>query len=103
MYLGVHATDWSWAALGADFNNSGYTDLFVSNGIYGRTNELDYIHFITQDHIQQRLEGELTEEDVRLAEHAPQVKISNYMFANRGGLNFENVSDRKSIRLNSSH
>lgn len=92
MYLGVHATDWSWAALGADFNNNGYTDLFVSNGIYGRSNELDYIHFITQDHIQQRLEGELTEEDVRLAEHAPQVKISNYMFANRGGLNFENVS-----------
>src|SRR5690625_7908790 len=91
MYLGVHATDWSWAALGADFNNSGYTDLFVSNGIYGRTNELDYIHFITQDHIQQRLERELTEEDVRLAEHSPHVKSSNYNFENRDGHTFEDV------------
>ena len=30
---GVEATDWSWGALSFDFNNDGWKDLFVSNGI----------------------------------------------------------------------
>lgn len=93
MLAGVHATDWSWAALGADFNNSGYTDLFVSNGIKGRTNDLDYINFISEDEIQYRLRGTLTEEDLKLAERAPSVKIPNYMFRNDGSLQFANVSE----------
>lgn len=93
MLAGVHATDWSWAALGADFNNSGFTDLFVSNGIVGRTNDLDYIHFISQDEIQYRLRGTLTHEDLKLAEEAPSVKIPNYMFKNKGTLIFEDVSE----------
>ncbi|TMP25130.1 FG-GAP repeat domain-containing protein, partial [Pseudoalteromonas rubra] len=32
-YAGVFATDWSWSPLWVDFNNDGYKDLFVSNGI----------------------------------------------------------------------
>ena len=31
---GIAQTDWSWAPLIADFDNDGYKDLFVSNGIY---------------------------------------------------------------------
>ncbi|MDJ1505800.1 VCBS repeat-containing protein [Xanthocytophaga agilis] len=29
---GIHATDWSWAPLLADFDNDGYKDLLVTNG-----------------------------------------------------------------------
>jgi enediyne biosynthesis protein E4 len=92
MLAGIHATDWSWAALGADFNNNGYADIFITNGIQGRTNDLDYIHFISADEIQYRLRGNLTEDDLLLAERAPSVRVPNYMFMNNGTLYFEDVS-----------
>jgi enediyne biosynthesis protein E4 len=93
MLAGVYATDWSWAALGADFNNSGYVDLFVSNGIKRRTNDIDYINFISLEETQTQLRGELTEEDLKLAERAPEVKIPNNMFKNNGSLFFDDVTD----------
>ncbi|WP_234572113.1 VCBS repeat-containing protein [Rhodohalobacter sp. 614A] len=100
MLAGVYATDWSWAALGADFDNNGFNDLFISNGIYGRTNDLDYITYITQDDIQEKLAGELSEDDVRLAERAPAVKIPNYMYSNNGSLVFEDVSESWGLNQN---
>ena len=32
-YAGLHASDWSWAALMFDFQNDGRKDVFISNGI----------------------------------------------------------------------
>ncbi|MBP6755324.1 MAG: VCBS repeat-containing protein [Bacteroidia bacterium] len=46
-YSGVAATDWSWSALFADFDNDGIKDLFVSNGIPKRPNDLDFISFVS--------------------------------------------------------
>ncbi len=45
-FAGVSATDWSWATLFADFDNDGIKDLFVSNGIPKRPNDLDFISFV---------------------------------------------------------
>ncbi len=42
---GVHATDWSWGALIFDFDNDGYRDIFVANGIYKDLTDQDYINF----------------------------------------------------------
>ena len=39
---GVAATDWSWSALFADFDNDGYKDLFITNGYPKAVNDLDY-------------------------------------------------------------
>ncbi len=43
---GVAATDWSWAALFADFNNDTHQDLFISNGILRRPNSLDFKKYV---------------------------------------------------------
>ncbi|MFM7328635.1 MAG: FG-GAP repeat domain-containing protein, partial [Bacteroidota bacterium] len=51
-FAGVEATDWSWAPLAADFDNDGWQDLFISNGIRRRPNDMDYISFISTDSVQ---------------------------------------------------
>src|SRR5881296_1708546 len=42
MLAGVAATDWSWSALLADFDNDGYKDLVATNGYPKAPNDLDY-------------------------------------------------------------
>ncbi|MGM0458940.1 MAG: VCBS repeat-containing protein, partial [Bacteroidota bacterium] len=91
--LGMARTDWSWAALFADLNNNGYKDLFVTNGMVGRPNDMDYIRVVGNT----REEG--TETDTRVSddkyetiEYMPPVSTPNYLFKNRGNLQFENVA-----------
>ena len=47
LIIGVAATDWSWSPLLCDVDNDGWKDLFITNGIYRRANDLDYIKFLT--------------------------------------------------------
>ncbi len=50
---GLSATDWSWSALFSDFNQDGEQDVFISNGISKRPNNLDYIKFISNEKIKE--------------------------------------------------
>lgn len=88
----IAATDWSWSGLFADFDLDGFNDLLVANGIVGRTNDMDYIKFMSNEAVQLRMEGNLTEQDLLLTEKMPVVKIPNYAFRNTGQLFFEEVS-----------
>jgi len=90
---GIHATDWSWSALFADLDNSGRKDLFISNGIYRRPNDLDYISYISNQAIQASLEQGITEENLTLLEQMPQIRIPNYAYQNNGDLTFTNRAE----------
>jgi hypothetical protein len=93
-YANVNATDWSWAALWMDFDNDGLKDLFVSNGIPKRMNDIDYVNFITNDDLQQKLRTNTVEEkDMKLLEKFPEIKIPNQFFSNKGNLSFSNLTD----------
>lgn len=93
-YSGVHATDWSWAALWMDFNNDGKKDLFVSNGIPKRMNDIDYINFVSGDEIQKKLkEKSIEDKDLALLSKFPEIKIPNQFFLNQGDLQFKNLTD----------
>lgn len=58
LYSGVAATDWSWAALWMDFDNDGRKDLFISNGIPKRMNDIDYVNFVSNTEVPQRINTE---------------------------------------------
>lgn len=88
LLAGVSATDWSWSALFADFNLDGQKDIFVSNGIYRRSNDLDYINFITADSIQNKLKGKIGEAELKYIYQMPQIKIPNALFLNNGDSSF---------------
>jgi hypothetical protein len=85
---GIAATDWSWAPLFADLNNDGFKDLFVSNGIPGATNDMDFISFIANEKIQKKIQQGLKKEDLSLTKDLPEIKISNYFFENQQGERF---------------
>ena len=93
VYAGVHATDWSWAPLWLDFDNDGKKDLFVSNGIPRRLNDIDYVNFISNDDIQSKIRsGEMTEKEMQIIEKFPQIKLKNKFFLNKEDLKFQDVA-----------
>lgn len=87
----VAYTDWSWTALFADLNNSGYKDLIVTNGYPKAVNNFDYLHSLSRA-------GQFgTEETTRerkdaIYEDLHGIEVPNYLFRNNGALQFENVS-----------
>ena len=82
LYTGVHATEWSWAALLADYDNDGYRDLFVSNGYPRDVTDLDYAVSGMS-----RGKGLSNEEAMTMI---PVRSMSNYIFKNNGDLTFSN-------------
>jgi hypothetical protein len=88
LFAGISATDWSWAALFADFDLDGDKDIFVSNGILRRSNDLDYINFIEVDSIQLKMNGQLSENELRYVQKMPKVKVQNYLFSNNNDSTF---------------
>ncbi|MCK8521141.1 VCBS repeat-containing protein [Aquimarina sp. D1M17] len=91
-YSGIAATEWSWAPLIADLDNDGYKDIFISNGIKGATNDMDFISFIANEKIQKRINKGMKSEDLSLIKELPDKKASNYFYKNNGDLTFKNMS-----------
>lgn len=92
LYAGVAATDWSWAALLFDFENDGRKDLFISNGIPRRMNDIDYINF-RADEVAGR-KGEGSKPELAIEETMPQIELPNTFYRNRGDLRFDNWTNR---------
>lgn len=93
-YAGIHATDWSWASLWMDFDNDGFKDLFVSNGIPKRMNDIDYINYVSGGELQEKLKNNtIQDKDIALISKFPEIKIPNQFYRNKGNLSFNNLTD----------
>ncbi|MBS1597282.1 MAG: VCBS repeat-containing protein [Bacteroidetes bacterium] len=89
---GVDATGWSWGALSFDFDNDGWKDLFVCNGIYKDLTDQDFLQFFGSDEARQLvMSGEFTYTD--LLKRIPSTPIANYAFVNQKNLLFKNESN----------
>ncbi|MDX1592029.1 MAG: VCBS repeat-containing protein, partial [Balneolaceae bacterium] len=84
---GIAKTDWSWASLFADYDNDGLQDLFITNGMPGRPNDLDYVNSVQT--LRSQYSGtELDQQLFALIETMPEIRVPNKMFHNRGDFTF---------------
>ncbi len=89
---GVSATDWSWGALLADFDNDGYKEIFVSNGIYRDVTDQDFLEYMAnEENIRAALEGRKIDYQ-RVIKQMPSHKLNNYLFARDSMLHYKNVA-----------
>lgn len=88
---GMAATDWSWSALIADYDNDTHPDLFVSNGIPIRPNNLDFIKYVSDEQIKKKLETTrlVDDEAIKLM---PSGTTQNVIFKGNGQGMFEDYS-----------
>jgi hypothetical protein len=85
---GIAKTDWSWAPLLADFDNDGYKDIFIANGV-----DRDY----TNQDVRNKLKGVMARGESMtldsLLNSFPSEPIKNYIFKNNGDLTFTKKMD----------
>jgi hypothetical protein len=89
---GIYATDWSWSPLICDVDNDGWKDIFITNGIYRRANDLDYLQFLTGGSRPGTSRDINSVSDKVLYEKMPLYPNVNYIFRNNGNLTFSNMA-----------
>lgn len=94
-WSGVSSTDWSWGGLFADFDNDGWKDLYVTNGIRRDVNNKDFYnqHREFFNKMENDPNYKNKEEEVKLLDYLekmPSEKLANYLFQNRQDQGFEN-------------
>ncbi len=91
-HAGMSQTDWSWCPLIADFDNDGWKDMYITNGLKRDITDWDYKEFVL-DSVKNLFRKGLS---VNLAEwfnQIPVTRIKNYFYHNNGTLRFDNYSD----------
>lgn len=90
---GVEATEWSWAALFADFDNDGLKDLFITNGHRKDIINLDFVVYGHKDVTMGQLPQSDDEARLALLNELPGIRPHNYMYKNMGDLTFRDESE----------
>jgi len=89
---GVEASDWSWGALSFDFNNDGWKDIFISNGISKDLTDQDFLdYFSSEEAINQVRSGGFNYQ--AFLDKMASTPLSNYGFVNQKNLSFKNESE----------
>jgi len=91
-YSGIHATDWSWSALFFDMDMDRKKDLFISNGIPKRMNDIDYINYISGKDIQYKIQfDEMEQQDLGTLDKIPEIKLYNKFFKGAENMEFNDM------------
>ncbi len=75
----VDATDWSWSPLIEDYNLDGKPDVFITNGIYRRPNNMDYLNYISDEVVQDQ------DSDSTLIDNMPEGFANNVLYIGANG------------------
>jgi hypothetical protein len=93
LYAGVAATDWSWGALIADYDNDGNKEIYITNGIYKDVTDQDFINFMANDESLAKIQRGEKIDFKALVDKMPSTKLKNYLFKrNTNSLKFNNLA-----------
>lgn len=87
---GVYQTDWSWGALMFDFQNDGWKDILVCNGISKDLTDQDFIDFMASEESIKRVKEQQSFNFAEFLSEMKSTKFSNYGFVNQKDLHFKN-------------
>ena len=91
LYSGVSATDWTWSPLVQDFDMDGKKDLFFSNGIKKRLNDMDYLKYLGDPDVinAYRASRKFDRSKINMM---PNGAVHNFLYAGGNNLKFDDVS-----------
>jgi hypothetical protein len=84
---GISNTDWSWAALMADFDNDGWKDIFISNGYARDYTNMEFLKYSTDVQVQAG-QGGKTPTQMEIIAQMPPINEPDYIFQNQKNLTF---------------
>lgn len=91
---GIEATDWSWSVLLADFNNDGWKDMHVTNGIGSDFINADFLEFSRAVFNNSNMSREEQQNEIRKKlSSIKHVTLPNYLFVNNHNLRFDDESE----------
>ena len=96
LYSGVSATDWTWSPLVHDFDMDGRKDMFFSNGIKKRLNDLDYLKYLGDRNVFKEF-GTDKKFDRTKIEIMPDGMVHNYLYHGDSLLKFSDISADNSM------
>ncbi len=91
LYAGVSATDWTWSPLIQDFDMDGRKDLFFSNGIKKRLNDLDYLKYLGDPTVLNDFDKNRKFDRTKI-EKMPDGRVANVLYRGDSALKFTDVS-----------
>lgn len=94
---GVQATDWSWSVLLADFDNDGWKDIHITNGIGRDFINGDFIEFSSKIFNSNKTRAEQEELIKKRLASLDNIKLSNYLYLNNHNYTFTNASQNAGI------
>ncbi len=96
---GISATDWSWSVLLADFDNDGWKDIHITNGIgrdFINSDFLDFSNTVFATAKTKQEQHQLIKDRLASLDH---VNLNNYLYLNHGDYPFEDASAAAGIDL----
>ncbi|HEV9038679.1 MAG TPA: VCBS repeat-containing protein [Puia sp.] len=97
---GIAETDWSWSVLIADFDNDGWKDMHITNGLGRDPTNIDFLEYahntVLATGIPENEIGQRRKFMERLSAMGP-LSLRNYVYRNKDGISFEDISDSAGI------
>ena len=98
---GISNTDWSWTPLFIDFDQDGFKDLVVTNGLIKEMRNKDFEIWRKEFFKKKVAEAEKTGNQqlyvnpMEISKRAPSFKISNYIYKNEENSDWAKDNDQK--------